>query len=219
MKQIKILLVDDHVVVRNGIKLMLSQQKSFMPIITEANDAEEAIDVAKNKDIDVILMDISLPNMDGIAATKKLLMENPAFKILALTMHNEEFTINQMIEAGALGYILKNTGVEELTNAINTVANCNPYYSNEVAQTLLNRAAAKKMQLKAPPILDTLTKREKEILKLVGAEMTSNDISEKLCISKRTVEVHRKNILKKLGFKKSTSLYKFVAENGRYINL
>ena len=213
MKQIKILLVDDHVVVRNGIKLMLSQQKSFIPFITEANDAEEAIQLAKNESFDVILMDISLPNMDGIAATKQLLLEKPDLKILALTMHNEEFTINQMIEAGALGYILKNTGVEELTNAINTVATGNPYYANEVAQTLLNRAANKTIKPKAPLVLDTLTKREKEILKLVGAEMTSSAISEKLCISKRTVEVHRKNILKKLGFKKSTSLYMFVAEN------
>lgn len=217
MKQIKILLVDDHVVVRNGIKLMLSQQKSFTPIITEANDAEEALEVAKNKNFGVILMDVSLPNMDGIAATKQLLLKNSEFKILALTMHNEEFTINQMIEAGALGYILKNTGVEELTNAINTVANGSPYYSNEVAQTLINRDTSKTTKVKAPPVLDTLTKREKEILKLVGAEMTSNAISEKLCISKRTVEVHRKNILKKLGFKKSSALYKFVVENANYI--
>lgn len=217
MKQIKILLVDDHVVVRNGIKLMLSQQRSFIPIITEANDAEEAIEVAKRENFDVILMDISLPNMDGIAATKQLLLENSSSKILALTMHNEEYTINQMIEAGALGYILKNTGVEELTNAINTVANGSPYYSNEVSQALLNRVTAKTIKVKAPPALDTLTKREKEILKLVGAELTSNAISEKLCISKRTVEVHRKNILKKLGFKKSAALYKFFAEYSEHL--
>jgi DNA-binding NarL/FixJ family response regulator len=138
MEKLKILLADDHAVVRNGIKLMLSQQKTFFPIIEEAEDGEEAISKAQKENYDVILLDINMPKINGIGVTKALLKKNKKIKILALTMHKEEFIIRQMIAAGALGYLLKNTGLDELTKAILTVASAQRYYCNEASQAIIN---------------------------------------------------------------------------------
>lgn len=212
IREIKLLLVDDHMVVRNGIKLMLSQQKLFIPVIKEAANGQEAISLANQEYFDVVVLDINLPKVDGIDVTKALIKINKAIKILVLSMHKEDYIIKQIIDAGALGYLFKNTGIEELTKAIMTVSSSNHYYCNEVSQSLFksNPVETKKKHLDLDTILSI---REKEVMILIAKEFSSMAIAEKLCISKRTVDGHRKRILTKLNLKNSAGLVKYVTQN------
>jgi DNA-binding NarL/FixJ family response regulator len=218
MKKIKILLADDHAVVRNGLKLMLSQQKSFTPIIEEAEDGEEVIKMASKSVFNIILLDINLPKLDGISVTRHLVKKNTNINILALTMHKEDYIIKQMISAGALGYLLKNTGLDELTKAILTVAVSKRYYCNEASQALIN-SNTKEILPSGTVNLNidfnsTLSNREKEIMMFIVKELKSTEIAEKLFISKRTVDGHRKNILTKLNLKNTAGLVKYAIQNG-----
>lgn len=219
IRKIKILLADDHSVVRNGIKLMLSQQKFFVPEIDEAENGEEVILLANANNYDVILLDISLPGQNGISIAKYLTKKKKNFKILALTMHKEEFIIKQMISAGAKGYILKNTGLDELTKAIMTVASSNKYYCNEASQALINNIPSRSNSINSRYSFDVdyrtvLSNREKEIMLLIVHEMSSMQIAEKLYISKRTVDTHRKNIITKLNVKNTAGMVKYAIEQG-----
>ncbi len=218
MKKIKILLADDHDVVRNGIKLMLAQQKSFIPVFTEANDGEDVINKVAAEKFDIILLDINLPKKDGISVTKSLTAKYKDIKILALTMHKEDFVIKKMIDAGALGYLLKNTTIEELTKAIIAVSESKKYFTNEVAQVLLTgklNNTHKNVPIELPAEFNsTLTKREKEILYLIASEFTSAEIAKNLFISKRTVDVHRNKILTKLNLKSTAAIVKYAMQNG-----
>jgi DNA-binding NarL/FixJ family response regulator len=217
MEKLKILLADDHAVVRNGIKLMLSQQKTFFPIIEEAEDGEEAISKAQKENYDVILLDINMPKINGIGVTKALLKKNKKIKILALTMHKEEFIIRQMIAAGALGYLLKNTGLDELTKAILTVASAQRYYCNEASQAIINN------NMKDAPISKSfnanidynsvLSNREKQIMIYIARELNSTEIAKKLFLSKRTIDGHRKNIIAKLDLKNSAGIVKYAIQH------
>lgn len=212
IREIKLLLVDDHMVVRNGIKLMLSQQKLFIPVIKEVANGQEAISLANQEYFDVVVLDINLPKVDGIEVTKALIKINKAIKILVLSMHKEDYIIKQIIDAGALGYLFKNTGIEELTKAIMTVSSSNHYYCNEVSQSLFksNPVETKKKHLDLDTILSI---REKEVMILIAKEFSSMAIAEKLRISKRTVDGHRKRILTKLNLKNSAGLVKYVTQN------
>lgn len=215
--RLKILLADDHAVVRNGIKLMLSQQKAFYPIIEEAEDGEEAILKAQKENFDVILLDINLPKISGISVTKTLTKKNKNTKILALTMHKEEFVIRQMIAAGALGYLLKNTGLDELTKAILTVSAAQRYYCNEASQAIINS------NLKDTPVSKSinsaidynsvLSNREKQVMIYIARELSSTEIAKKLFLSKRTIDGHRKNIIAKLDLKNSAGIVKYAIQH------
>lgn len=218
MKTIKILFAEDHEMVRNGIKLMLNSQSTFIPEIDEAKDGPEAIQMALEKNYDVILLDINLPIKNGISVAKFLGAKLGKIRILALTSHKEDFVIKQMIEAGALGYILKNSGLEELTKAIVTVYGFKKYYCNEVAQSLINkpRTNIKSMPSKIDeiPLNNALSQREMQVLKFIANEFTNNEISEKLNISPRTVGNHRTHILQKLQVKNTAGLVSYAIKNG-----
>jgi DNA-binding NarL/FixJ family response regulator len=217
MKKLKILLADDHAVVRNGIKLMLTQQKSFTPIIEEAEDGEEVMVKAKKDIYDVILLDINLPKLNGIAVTKSLTKKSKNTKILALTMHKEDFVIKQMVAAGALGYLLKNTSLDELTKAILTVASSQRYYCNEASQAIINSALKETPASKnINSTIDynrVLSNREKEIMIYIAREFSSTEIANKLFLSKRTVDGHRKNIITKLDLKNTAGIVKYAIQH------
>lgn len=219
MRNIRILLADDHSVVRNGIKLMLSQQKVFIPEIEEAGDSREVIELAMKKPFDIILMDISLPEQNGIAVTKYLMKKKSSLKILALTMHKEEFMIKQMVSAGATGYILKNTSLDELTRAITTVTSGKRYYCNEASQVLLNDSINTIISPNSNYNMSidyesVLSNREKEVMMLIVKELSSTEIARLLHIGKRTVDTHRKNIIAKLNLKNTAGIVKYAIEHG-----
>lgn len=213
MDSIRILLTDDHLIIRNGIKLMLNKNLK-MKIIAEASSGEEAIQyLEKNaSDIDVVLMDIDMSGINGIDTTRIITKEYKHIKVLALTMHIEEKYIIEMLDAGAAGYILKQASIEELNQAIENVAQGKKYYSNEVSTTMIN-ALMHNGKGGEKDVVSVLSAREKEVLSLIALGGTNKEVGEKLFISARTVESHRRKMMEKLELNNTAELIRYAIEN------
>ena len=213
MPKINILIADDHKIVRDGIISLLSDEKEFN-IVAEAENGIQVLNLLKQERIDIVVMDISMPEMNGIECTKKIKQIYPKILILILSMYNEEQYVNEVFKSGASGYILKNSGKEELVRAIRTISCGKPYYSSEVTQTYIESLAkpnSKNSDIEN--IINELTSREIEILELIVNEFSNQEIAEKLFISIRTVDAHRRNLLNKTGAKNTAGLVKFAILN------
>ncbi len=216
-EHIRVVIAEDHQVLIDGIESFF-EQISFIELVGTAFNGEELIKVVRNTKPDVVITDIRMPKMDGFLATKKLVEEFPDINILAFTMFDTLTTINRMMEMGAKGYILKNAGIATLIEAVKTVAKGNLYYGNRVETILatgknIDYVNDSKFKKDSREKRDLLSKREKQVLYWIGEKMTSKQISEELNISVKTVETHRKNMFKKLGFKEKNELIIFASEN------
>ncbi len=210
MKKIRTLLVDDHKIVRDGIRFILNSDKNI-EVVSEGSNGVEAIRfLEKNKDVDVILMDINMPELNGIDSTEIIKKLYPEINVLALTMHSEESYIINMIKAGALGYIVKDTNADKLIDAVKTVAKGKNYYSNSVTSTIVNHLLHKPNSSSAAKTKQTISDRETEVIKLVAKGHTNIEIGDILKIGSRTVESHRRNVLKKLDLKNTAELINYV---------
>ncbi len=203
-ENLRVLLIEDHKIFREGVKLSLKLQDKIVFKIDEAEDAAMAIQLFDCFKYDVILLDINLPDMQGDELAEKLLKKNKEAKIIALSMHDETEKIKQMLQVGVKGYLLKNTGTEELVKAISTVMSDDKFYSNEVALKLIESNYAPTSQNDS-----LLSKREVEILKLIAKEHTNEEIAEILFLSKRTIDTHRQNMLNKLNVRNTVGLIKY----------
>lgn len=199
---IKILIADDHQMFIDGLKSLLEGSAGIC-VVGEARNGHEVVELCALKAVDIVIMDINMPGMDGIQATRELLKKHPAIKILGLSMYNDREYISDMLKAGALGYILKNTGKESLLNAIHTLHSGANYLGEEVSKTLLN-SFMKNPQL--AKIMEKLSDREKEVLVCIATGLTTHEIADQLFISKNTVETHRKNLLYKLKARNTAEL-------------
>ncbi|NQY10121.1 MAG: response regulator transcription factor [Flavobacteriales bacterium] len=212
-KKIKIILVDDHKVIRDALTSYLNNDEEF-EIIAEASNGNDAIELARTTVADIFIMDINMGEPDGIQCTKEIKKINPNIKILALTMFNESQHIKQMMNAGASGYLLKNVGVEEVKTAIKNVYQGNIYYSSEVTETVMNSLQEKKVSTSSKFITDIpLTEREKEVLQLIIEEFSNKEIANKLFISSRTVDAHKRNLLEKTNSKNIAGLVVYAINN------
>ncbi|ERM80329.1 hypothetical protein P872_13470 [Rhodonellum psychrophilum GCM71 = DSM 17998] len=215
MQEIKVVLADDHVVVRNGIKMLL-ENEGEIKVIGEASNGQEALEVVEKLQPDILIIDIRMPVMNGLDATKKLMEHSTKTKALILSMHNDEEYILQSVDCGASGYLLKDTSKEEFIKAIRTVYQGGKYFSGDISNVLvnsyLNVKSAKPSFAKVTENNYDLTKREKEILKLITAGVGNKEISEQLNKSIRTIETHRFNIMKKLKVNNVVELLKKVEE-------
>lgn len=207
-QSINVFLVDDHQIIRDGIRALLHGVE-HIHIVNEASNGVQALRLIRSSpgNIDVVIMDISMPEMDGIEASQKILKEFPHIRILALSMHDEDYYIASMLKKGALGYILKTTGKSELVNAISKVANGQSYFDQQSSSKLLDILSDKRKNSGAKD--NKLTLREKEVLSLIAEELTNNEIAEKLFLSPRTVDTHRRNLLQKLKVKNTAGLVKY----------
>jgi len=205
---IRVLLVDDHQVVIDGISSILEDEQSIK-VIDSALNGEEALRKLEFSAVDVLLLDINMPNMDGIKVVRQLRKKGISVHVLILTMHNNPQFTKQLMEMGVLGCILKNSGKKELIHAISEVSKGNRVYGEDVKESLFD--SLEKTQNAVDQV--QLTKREVEIIKLIATELTTNEIAEKLFISSYTVETHRKNIVSKLGVKNLAGLVRFAYEN------
>ena len=213
MEKIKIIIVDDHQLIVNGLKVMLEPFDGF-EIIGEANDGSMAVAMAAELKPDVIIMDISMPVLSGIEASKRNLQNNPEIKILALTQHEDNEYVLQMLNAGGYGYLLKNSRKEEFIEAILSVFRGEKYFSKKISNLLLNNLLPdKKIVTEENNKKITLTKREKEITKKIAEEMSNQQIANNLNISLRTVETHRRNIMQKLNVKSAVSLVRYAVQS------
>lgn len=206
-KELRIIIADDHQIVIDGLKSLLVQQP-HIKVVGEASNGKEALDFVANHAVDIAVLDISMPEMNGVEAAKIIKKEYPDTKILILTMHDGSEFIHELIEIGANGYILKNRGKEEFVEALETISRGEEYIKGQVLNTLLK--AVRKPKSKNIQF----TKREKEVLRLIVNDHTTSEISAKLNIANSTVETHRRNLIEKTGVKSSLGLVRYAVENG-----
>jgi two-component system nitrate/nitrite response regulator NarL len=207
MDKIKLFILDDHQMLIDGIKALLKNEKQF-EVVGESVSAQNALDEMKSKEPHIVLTDINMPEMGGVEFTTRLKKEYPKIKILALSMFGDRQMITDMLDAGADGYILKNTGKAELISALATLAGGAMYFSEDVTQEMLKPVIKEKNHEDDVQ----LTEREKDIVKLIDKEYSNAQIAEELFISERTVETHRKNIFRKTGTKSVIGLLKWARE-------
>lgn len=198
MKKIAILLAEDHVVVRETIRQCLERQADFS-VVGEAGDGEEAVRMAMQLKPDVIVMDISLPKLNGIEATRQIKASQPSAIVLVLTAYDYEQYIFPLLEAGAAGYLLKDVSSSELISAIRTVHKGEAVLHPAVTRKVLQRLRRTKAETERGHELDSITEREIAVLRMAAKGMSNNEIAEELHLSMRTVESHFGNIFNKLG--------------------
>lgn len=205
--RIKIVIADDHQMLIDGIKSLLKEVENIA-IVGSANNGNDALILIEQHSPDILLSDINMPGMGGLELARILKQKHKAVKIISLSMYSDAVVVRDMLQAGVSGYVLKNTGKEELVDAINKVYVGGVYYSLEISEMMMRNISIKKEEGAT-----TLTAREIEIVKLIGLEMTNAQIGEKLFISERTVETHRKNIFRKTNTKTVIGLLKYAYEH------
>lgn len=219
---LKIVLADDHKIIRDGIKALLHGEPTLM-VVGEASDGLELIELLSHiKDVDVALVDINMPRMDGFEVVEIIKAKYPSVKVLVLSMLDHENYVSRIMGSGAYGYILKNTGKEELTHAIHMVAKGSYYICTEISMNLLRRlrqvSYSSGSEAVAEPLPEksggNLSKREMEVLKLIAEGYTNAEIADKLFTSKRTIESHRQNLLEKTQSNNTATLIKYAIHNG-----
>jgi len=197
MKKIRILIADDHGVVRKGLRLQLEQHSDF-EVIGEANNGREAIMLADELSPDIVIMDIAMPNLNGIQAAAQIVKKNPQVGIIVLSMHSDETYLTRTLAAGAKGYLLKENAEVDLERAVRLVAQGKPYFSPAIASALLEDYMRQMQQRGLQDSYDLLTEREKEVLQLLAEGKTNKDVALLLNLSPNTVETHRTRLMQKL---------------------
>ena len=198
----KLLLVDDHAIVTDGLQALL-QSEDGLTIAEKITSGNFALAYLKQNEVDIMITDYSMPDMDGLTLVKQAKALRPDLKILVLSMHDEAVMIKDMLNAGVDGYVLKKYAQQELLSAIHAVANGRQFWSDEVNRALITALQTQDLQQ------NQVTDRELEVLKLLAQELTSKQIAEKLFISERTVETHRKNLMRKIGANNAIGLVRY----------
>jgi len=214
VKQIRILLVDDHAVVRSGLRMLLESQTDLL-IVGEASDGQHAIQLAQDLDPDIILLDITLPDISGVEVTRRLQQAGCRSNIIALTIHEDQQFFFEMLQAGASGYVPKRAAPEDLLNAIRLVHSGEIYIYPLLARLLVNDFLQRVDEdATSKATLDSLTPREHEILVALASGDSSDEIADRLSISKHTVARHRENLMRKLGLHNRSELVRYAIRKG-----
>lgn len=198
----RLLLADDHQLFVDGLKSLLVDEDDLC-VVGEARNGVEVLQFCDREPVDIVIMDINMPVMDGIQASRELSKKHPTVKVLGLSMYNDRDFISDVLKAGALGYVLKNTGKESLLQAIASLRSGESYLSEEVSKTLLSGFIR---HMPYEQAVEKLSDRESEVLECIASGLTTHEIGEKLFISKNTVETHRKNLLYKLRARNTAEL-------------
>lgn len=212
MSNIQILLVDDHEIVRTGLRMMLLAEDD-LEIVGEVNSGEEALQAVKDLKPDVVLMDVAMPGIGGIEATRKIKAANADTAVLALTMHEDEQYFFEMLNAGASGYIPKRAAPDDLVSAIRVVNQGNVFLYPTLAK-LLVKDFLDRAESGSTPVAEELTPREREVLTYIAEGYTNREIAQDLVISVKTVDRHRENIMQKLNLHNRVELVKYAIEKG-----
>lgn len=214
MSKIRILLADDHAILRAGLVRLLGEEKDI-EVVGEAENGREAVQKVQELHPDIVLMDIGMPVMNGMEATKQIKKRDADVKVLVLTMHDNEEYLFQVLQAGAAGYVLKKAADSDLVNAIHVVSRGDCFLYPSAAKMVVENYLDKLKHGQEPTSsFDTLTDREREILKLVAEGHTNREIAETLFISVKTVETHKANIMEKLNLHKRAELVKYAIKKG-----
>jgi two-component system response regulator NreC len=211
--KIRLLLVDDHAVVRSGLRMLLMSEED-MEIVGEAGNAAEALEAVRLLKPDVVLMDIGLPDMSGIEATREIRKQHPDMAVVALTIHEDEEYFFKMLDAGARGYVPKRAAPEELITAIRAAAVDEVYIYPSLAKLLVRDYLSQDHSVEQSTALDNLTDREREVLTFLAEGKSNDEIAEALVISPKTVARHRENIMHKLNLHSRAELVRYAIRKG-----
>jgi len=211
MAKYKILIADDHAMVRDGVKNLIRQNKDYL-VIGEASSGRQALDMYDELKPDLLIMDISMPDMNGMEVSREILSKDPQANIVILSMYDDEDYISRCLEYGVKGYVVKNESGGELDYAIKTVLQGKNYFSRQAQDVIFKKYSQNVTRKKSREDTVKLTKREIEIIKLIAEGLTSQQMADKLFISPRTVETHRANLMKKVGVKNAVELVKKVQQ-------
>ena len=210
--KIRVLLADDHNIFRDGMHTMIDKEEG-MEVVGEADNGRKSIKEAEKLAPDVIIMDVSMPDMNGIEATRKIKAEMPDIKVIALSMHSDRRFVLGMLEAGASGYLLKDCAFIELASAIRQVTTGNTYLSPKIADVVV-KGYLNKMSDSSHKDSVLLTSREREILQLIAEGLTAREIAQRVYLSIKTVETHRRNIMQKLNMRSIADLTRYAIQEG-----
>jgi two-component system response regulator NreC len=211
----RIVLADDHRILREGLRSLLAQQPG-MVVVGEAADGEMAIALALELRPDLVIMDVVMPGVDGVAATRRIRAECPQTKVIALSMHSDRRFVSEMVRAGAMGYLVKDSAFEELSQAVKTVMANRPYLSSAITGTLVEDFVRQTTTQDRAPLspLKLLTVREQEVLRLLTDGKRVKEVAHDLSISAKTVESHRQNIMDKLEIHSTIELTRYALREG-----
>jgi DNA-binding NarL/FixJ family response regulator len=207
MSKYKILIADDHAMVRDGVKNLVKQNKDYV-VVGEASNGKEALDQYETLKPDLLILDISMPDMNGMDVSKEILSKDPAANILILSMYDDDDYISRCLEFGVKGYVVKNESSSELEYAIKSILQGKNYFSRQAQDVIFKKYSQGVTKKKQREDMIKLTNREVEIIKLIAEGLTSQEMADKLFISPRTVETHRANLMKKVGVKNAIELVK-----------
>jgi len=211
--QIRILIADDHVIIRSGLRLLLEQQPDFK-VVAEANDGREALQMASKFHPEVAILDIGMPGLNGIEATRQIVAQEPATQVVILSMHADEGYVLRALKAGAKAYIVKNSAEADLIRAVRAVAEGKSFFSPVISKMLLEDYVRQVREKEVEDSYDLLTPREREVLQLVAEGRSNKDVANVLNLSLHTVETHRGNILEKLGLHGVPELILYAVRKG-----
>lgn len=213
MRNPRILIVDDHELVRKGLRVTLESEAKWT-VVGEASSGGDAIELARKLKPDVVVIDLGMPELNGLEATRRIVRDLPSVRILVLTVYEAEHVINEVLEAGAHGYLLKSDAGRELIQAINALLQDKPYFTSKVARMILNGYLRGKGPAHGSrPPMSRLSDREREIVQLLAEGRTSKDVARQLNLSVKTAETHRANIMKKLGVHSVAELVRYAIRN------
>jgi RNA polymerase sigma factor (sigma-70 family) len=210
---IRILLADDHQVMRQGLRNLLEKETDFT-VVAEAENGREAVRMARELNPHVVLMDVSMPDLNGVEATRQITAEAPQVRVVALSMHLDKRFVSGMMKAGARGYVLKNCAFEEIARAVRDVADNRSYLCSRVADVVRDDYVRKMTQEEEPSAFSVLSSREREVLQLVAEGLSTKEIASRLGLSAKTIETHRSQVMKKLDLHTVADLTKYAIREG-----
>ncbi len=210
-EKIRVLVVDDHAIVRQGVTMVL-ETDAELEVVAEAASGEEAIEAVRELQPDVVVMDVGMPGLSGFEATRRIRESHPDVNVLALTVHDDEAYVFQMLQAGAVGYVLKRAGAQDVIRAVKAAHRGEALLHPTVANLLIRDYLARAERGEAA--VDEISDREREILKLIAEGRTSKEIAEMLYLSVKTVQAHRANLMRKLGLHDRVELVKYAIRKG-----
>ncbi len=213
MNPIRIMLADDHTVIRKGLRALLERQDGFL-VVAEAADGREAVEIAASLCPDVAVMDIGMPNLNGIEAARRITEKRPETAVVILSMHADESYVLRALKSGARGYLLKDSPEEDLINAIRAVHQGKAFFSPEISKMLAEDYMRRMRQRGVDDSYELLTPREREILQMLGEGKSNKDVATKLNLSLHTVETHRGNILEKLNLHGMAEMILYAVRKG-----
>lgn len=212
MKTARILVADDHEIVRRGLRAILETQRVW-EVVGEASTGREAVELAKKLKPDVVVLDIAMPELNGLEATHQILKAAPATEVLILTMHESEQLVREVLDAGARGYVLKSDAGRDLVLAVDSILKHRPAFTSKVANMVLEGYLSRQDGEKEEPGRLRLTSREREIIQLLSEGKSNKEVATALSISVKTVEAHRSNIMHKLGLHTLSDIVHFAVRN------